>query len=56
MRLKDRFRSNGAKSTPVLLLTLSLSAPLLLADLALAETERKQEEEKKEMVVAFLID
>ena len=50
MRLKDRFRSNGAKSTPVLLLTLSLSAPLLLADLALAETERKQEEEKKEMV------
>lgn len=50
MRLKDRFKSNGAKSTPVLLLTLSLSAPLLLADLALAETERKQEEEKKEMV------
>ncbi|MGC6549555.1 MAG: M16 family metallopeptidase [Rubripirellula sp.] len=50
MRLKDRFRSNCAKSTPVLLLTLSLSAPLLLADLALAETERKQEEEKKEMV------
>lgn len=50
MRLKDKFRSNGAKSTPVLLLTLSLSAPLLLADLALAETERKQEEEKKEMV------
>lgn len=34
----------------MLLLTLSLSAPLLLADLALAETERKQEEEKKEMV------
>ena len=50
MRLKDRFRSNGAKSTPVLLLTLSLSAPLLLANLALAETERKQEEEKKVMV------
>ena len=50
MRLKDRFRSIGAKSTPVLLLTLSLSAPLLLADLALAETERKQEEEKMEMV------
>ena len=50
MRLKDRFRSNGVKITPVLLLTLSLSAPLLLADLALAETERKQEEEKKVMV------
>ena len=50
MRLKDRFRSNGVKSTTVLLLTLSLSAPLLLADLALAETERKQEEEKKVMV------
>ncbi|MEC7681017.1 MAG: insulinase family protein, partial [Planctomycetota bacterium] len=50
MRLKDRFRSNGVKITPVLLMTLSLSAPLLLADLALAETERKQEEEKKVMV------
>lgn len=50
MRLKDRFKSNGVKITPVLLLTLSLSAPLLLADLALAETERKQEEEKKLMV------